>query len=505
MPTLTNRAVGVLMPVSSLPGPYGIGCFGREAYRFVDFLAQAGQTVWQVLPLGPTGYGDSPYQSCSAFAGNPYFIDLDRLVNEGLLTHDLIGRTDFGADPGRVDYAALYRGRFALLRAAYAVWKRQRPVPGCETPYSDEYYRFVFLNDSWLEDYCLYMAAKEENHMAHWLEWPKPLRTRQPEALAALKERAADELGFWAFVQFQFSRQWQALKAYANQQGVKIFGDIPIYVSADSADAWAGGSLFEVDGEGRPRRVAGCPPDYFSSDGQLWGNPLYDWDAMREDGFGWWIRRIDGAGKLYDVIRIDHFRGFASYWSVPYGETTAKNGHWVTGPGMDLIDRLNGWFPQLEFIAEDLGYPTPEVAQLLHDSGWPGMKVLEFAFDSRDTSSYLPHTYTPHCICYTGTHDNSPLLLWRQEAAPEDIAYATEYLALTEDEGFHWGVIRGGMSSVAELFVAQVQDYLGLGEGHRMNIPGTQGGNWTWRLLPGELTEKLAARIDRMTTLYGRK
>ena len=226
---------------------------------------------------------------------------------------------------------------------------------------------------------------------------------------------------------------------------------------------------------------------------------------MREDGFGWWIRRIDGAGKLYDVIRIDHFRGFASYWSVPYGETTAKNGHWVTGPGMDLIDRLNGWFPQLEFIAEDLGYPTPEVAQLLHDSGWPGMKVLEFAFDSRDTSSYLPHTYTPHCICYTGTHDNSPLLLWRQEAAPEDIAYAAEYLALTEDEGFHWGVIRGGMSSVAELFVAQVQDYLGLGEGHRMNIPGTQGGNWTWRLLPGELTEKLAAKIDRMTTLYGRK
>ena len=261
MPTLTNRAVGVLMPVSSLPGPYGIGCFGREAYRFVDFLAQAGQTVWQVLPLGPTGYGDSPYQSCSAFAGNPYFIDLDRLVNEGLLTHDLIGRTDFGADPGRVDYAALYNGRFALLRAAYAVWKRQRPVPGCETPYSDEYYRFLFLNDSWLEDYCLYMAAKEENHMAHWLEWPAPLRTRQPEALAALKERAADELGFWAFVQFQFSRQWQALKAYANERGVKIFGDIPIYVSADSADAWAGGSLFEVDGEGRSRRVAGCPPD----------------------------------------------------------------------------------------------------------------------------------------------------------------------------------------------------------------------------------------------------
>ena len=351
------------------------------------------------------------------------------------------------------------------------------------------------------------MACKRHFGMKAWTEWEdEDIRLRKSEAvLEKYRALLADDVQFFTYLQFLFFSQWELLRDYVHQQGIRIIGDLPIYVSLDSADVWAEPQFFQLDEELVPKSVAGVPPDYFTADGQLWGNPLYDWDAMREAGFGWWIRRIDGAGKLYDVIRIDHFRGFASYWSVPYGETTAKNGHWVTGPGMDLIDRLNGWFPQLEFIAEDLGYPTPEVAQLLHDSGWPGMKVLEFAFDSRDTSSYLPHTYAPHCICYTGTHDNSPLLLWRQEAAPEDIAYATEYLALTEDEGFHWGVIRGGMSSVAELFVAQVQDYLGLGEGHRMNIPGTQGGNWTWRLLPGELTERLAARIDRMTTLYGRK
>ena len=504
MPTLTNRAVGVLMPVSSLPGPYGIGCFGREAYRFVDFLAQAGQTVWQVLPLGPTGYGDSPYQSCSAFAGNPYFIDLDRLVNEGLLTHDLIGRTDFGADPGRVDYAALYRGRFALLRAAYAVWKRQRPVPGCETPYSDEYYRFVFLNDSWLEDYCLYMAAKEENHMAHWLEWPKPLRTRQPEALAALKERAADELGFWAFVQFQFSRQWQALKAYANQRGVKIFGDIPIYVSADSADAWAGGSLFEVDGEGRPRRVAGCPPDYFSADGQLWGNPLYDWNAQAKTGYAWWIGRVRHALGLYDLLRIDHFRAFDTYWAIPTDASTAREGKWEQGPGMALFRALEDALGELPIVAEDLGLLFDSVRRLLADSGLPGMKVLQFAFDSREPSDYLPHTYTANSVCYTGTHDNMTTRQWLETGTPEMQKYATEYMHLDEQEGLVWGVIRTAMASVSDTCIIPVQDYLNLGGEARMNFPGTTNSNWTWRAKDGMITDALAEKIHHLTTLYAR-
>ena len=493
-----KRSSGILMAVSSLPSPYGIGTLGKAAYDFADFLKAAGQAYWQMLPLNPTSYGDSPYQSFSAYAGNPYFIDPDMLIQDKLLKRSECTKCDWGDDPRHVDYGKIYESRFTLLHKAYKRgWERD----------ADKVAAFVEENSRWLPDYALYMACKRHFGMKAWTEWDdEDIRLRKSETvLEKYRALLADDVQFFTYLQFLFFSQWELLRDYVHQQGIRIIGDLPIYVSLDSADVWAEPQFFQLDEELVPKSVAGVPPDYFTADGQLWGNPLYDWDAMREDGFGWWIRRIDGAGKLYDVIRIDHFRGFASYWSVPYGETTAKNGHWVTGPGMDLIDRLNGWFPQLEFIAEDLGYPTPEVAQLLHDSGWPGMKVLEFAFDSRDTSSYLPHTYTPHCICYTGTHDNSPLLLWRQEAAPEDIAYAAEYLALTEDEGFHWGVIRGGMSSVAELFVAQVQDYLGLGEGHRMNIPGTQGGNWTWRLLPGELTEKLAAKIDRMTTLYGRK
>ena len=426
------------MAVSSLPSPYGIGTLGKAAYDFVDFLKAASQSYWQMLPLNPTSYGDSPYQSFSAYAGNPYFIDPDMLVKDGLLKRSECTKCDWGNDPRHVDYGKIYESRFALLHKAYKRgWERD----------ADKVAAFVEDNSRWLPDYALYMACKRHFGMKAWTEWEdEDIRLRKSEAvLEKYRALLADDVQFFTYLQFLFFSQWELLRDYVHQQGIRINGDLPIYVSMASAAVW--------------------------------------------------------SEPLYDVIRIDHFRGFASYWSVPYGETTAKNGHWVTGPGMDLIDRLNGWFPQLEFIAEDLGYPTPEVAQLLHDSGWPGMKVLEFAFDSRDTSSYLPHTYTPHCICYTGTHDNSPLLLWRQEAAPEDIAYAAEYLALTEDEGFHWGVIRGGMSSVAELFVAQMQDYLGLGEGHRMNIPGTQGGNWTWRLLPGELTEKLAARIAGLPAL----
>lgn len=490
-----KRSSGILMAISSLPSPYGIGTLGQAAYDFADFLQAAGQRYWQMLPLGPTSYGDSPYQSFSAYAGNPYFIDPELLIADGLLTKSECSRCKWGGDARHVDYGRIYEKRFDLLHKAFQRgWKRD----------SEAVAAFAAANARWLPDYALFMACKRHFGMKAWTEWPDDIRLRQEGAPEKYRALLQEDVDFFTYLQYLFFQQWDRLRDYVHGLNIRIIGDLPIYVAMDSADVWAETEFFQLDDTLVPKAVSGVPPDYFSADGQLWGNPLYNWDRMREDGFGWWIRRIDGSGKLFDVIRIDHFRGFDSYWAVPYGETTAKNGKWVKGPGMDLVGRLNGWFPQLEFIAEDLGYPTPSVQQLLHESGWPGMKVLEFAFDSRDTSNYLPHTYTEHCICYTGTHDNSPLALWRQEAKPEDIAYAQDYLALTEQEGFHWGVIRGGMSSVAELFVAQMQDYLGLGEGHRMNTPGTQSGNWQWRLLPGELTPELAERIRRMTVLYGR-
>ena len=331
------------------------------------------------------------------------------------------------------------------------------------------------------------------------------LRLRKSEAvLEQYRALLREDVELFIYIQFLFFKQWTTLRSYLHQLDIQVIGDLPIYVPMDSADVWAEPQFFQLDDQCVPTAVSGVPPDYFSADGQLWGTPLYRWDVMEADGYGWWIRRIDGAGKLYDVIRIDHFRGLDTYWAVPYGEPTARNGQWQQGPGMSLIRALTGWFPRLSFIAEDLGYPTPSVQQLLHDSGWPGMKVLEFAFDSRDTSNYLPHTYPRHCVCYTGTHDNSPVELWRQEAAPEDIAYAAAYLGLNPEEGFHWGVLRGGLSSVADLFVAQMQDYLGLGEYHRMNVPGKLGGNWQWRLLPGEASGQLAEKIRRMAVMYGR-
>ena len=392
-----KRSSGILMAVSSLPSPYGIGTLGKAAYDFADFLKDAGQSYWQMLPLGPTSYGDSPYQSFSAYAGNPYYIDPDILAADGLLTAAECAAPDWGSDPRHVDYGKIYESRFTLLHKAYKRgWERDAEAIAA----------FAQDNARWLPDYALYMACKRHFGMKAWTEWPDDdLRLRKNEAvLDKYRTLLREDVQFFTYLQFLFFRQWTALRDYVHQQGIRIIGDLPIYVAMDSADVWAEPQFFQLDDDLVPKAVAGVPPDYFTADGQLWGNPLYDWDAMRDDGFGWWIRRIDGAGKLYDVIRIDHFRGFANYWAVPYGQPTAKNGRWIAGPGMDLIERLNGWFPQLEFIAEDLGYPTPEVAQLLRESGWPGMKVLEFAFDSRDSSGYLPHAYTPHCICYTGTH-----------------------------------------------------------------------------------------------------
>ncbi len=484
------------MPVSSLPSKYGIGTIGKEAYKFIDFLVASGQKYWQMLPLGSTSYGDSPYQSFSTFAGNPYFVDLEMLISDGLLLKKEVESYSWGDDEENVDYGIIYENRFKVLRVA-----AKRGIEKYEGPFK----AFVRKNKDWVKNYALFMALKKHFGEVSWTEWPdEDIRLHKDKACKKYQKELKEDVEFFEFVQFLFFKQWKQLKAYARKNRIEIIGDLPIYVALDSADVWAEAGWFQLDEENTPVAVAGVPPDYFSADGQLWGNPLYDWDKMKKDGYGWWIRRVEGAFMLYDVLRIDHFRGFESYWSVPYGEKTARKGKWVKGPGMDLVGLLAERFADKAFIAEDLGFMTPEVKKLQQDSGFPGMKVLEFAFDSREESDYLPHTYGKHCICYTGTHDNSPIALWRYEADKADVALAVEYLGINEKEGFNWGFIRGGMSSVAELFVAQMQDYLELGKGYRINIPGTLGGNWTWRMKKGAASAKLAKKIARIVKIYGR-
>ncbi len=490
-----DRHSGILLHISSLPSPYGIGALGREAYAFADFLRAAGQKYWQLLPLGPTSYGDSPYQSFSTFAGNPYFIDLDLLAEDGLLSSSDLEAADWGGDPRQVDYGKIYAARFGLLRRAFQTgYPRDR-----------EAVEAFSRENKWLDNYALYMALKARFGMKSWLDWPdEDLRLRREKALEQAREELAEDIRFYVYLQYLFFKQWDTLREYIHSLGIRIIGDLPIYVAMDSADVWAEPEFFQL-GEGNvPTEVSGVPPDYFSADGQLWGNPLYDYERMKADGYGWWIRRVEGAGRLFDVIRIDHFRGLESYWAVPYGETTAKNGRWRKGPGMDLVGTLTNWFPNLSFIAEDLGFLTPEVHRLLADSGLPGMKVLEFAFDAREPSNYLPHTYDRHCVCYVGTHDNETVEQWRWQADRADVTFARKYLGLNDAEGFHWGMIRGGMASVADTFVVQMQDCLGLGPEGRMNTPGTGWGNWRWRLLPGEASPALAKKLYHYTRMYGR-
>ena len=491
-----KRSSGILMPIYSLPSPYGIGTMGAAAKAFIDFLAEAGQSWWQILPVGPTSYGDSPYQSPSTFAGNPYFIDLDRLVADGLLTRAEVDALDWGDDPTHVNYGRQYHHRYILLEKATARgWEKEAKEVAC----------FVEQNAAWLPDYALFMALKRHFDMACWLDWPdEDARLRKAEALEKYREELEEDIRLFTYVQYLFFKQWDELREYAHQKGIGIIGDMPIYVALDSVDVWANPACFQLDEKGFPVEVAGVPPDYFSEDGQLWGNPLYDYEAMQKDGFGWWIRRVEGASKIYDIIRIDHFRGFAAYWSVPYGAETAKNGKWVQGPGMALVGVLRDWFHHIRFIAEDLGFPSPDVVQLLEDSGFPGMKVLEFAFDARDSSNYLPHTYVKNCICYAGTHDNETLAGWMDEVDAADLNKAVAYLGLNEEEGYVWGMLRGGMSSVANLFVTQMQDYLELDNSARTNTPGTAEGNWQWRMSPDAITEELAEKIATLTALYDR-
>ncbi|MEG1633729.1 MAG: 4-alpha-glucanotransferase [Oscillospiraceae bacterium] len=491
-----ERASGILMPISSLPSKYGIGTLGREAREFADFLAAAGQRVWQMLPLGPTGYGDSPYSSFSTYAGNPYFIDLSLLAEDGLLDPAVPDSTDWGDEPSKVDYGKIYEHRLDVLRLAFEAG-RERDSAAVAA--------FESKNSGWLADYALFMALKRHFDMLPWTEWPdEGIRLRKPASVARYASELAEDVSFFVYIQYLFYKQWDELRDYVHALGISVIGDLPIYVALDSADVWGLPSNFLLDEKNLPTEVSGVPPDYFCEDGQLWGNPIYNWEKMRADGYGWWIRRIEGAKKLYDSLRIDHFRGLESYWSVPYGAKTAVLGEWKKGPGMELVGVLKSWFPEVRFIAEDLGFMTPEVKKLLADSGFPGMKVLEFAFDPREPSNYLPHTYEHACVCYVGTHDNETLAEWLEAAEPESLAYATEYLGLNEAEGRAWGFIRGGMASVADLFVVQMQDFLGLGSEARTNIPGTSQGNWRWRLLPNQASPALAARLKLCTKMYGR-
>jgi len=493
---MIKRSYGILMPISALPSNYGIGTLGKCAYEFVDFLSAAGQKYWQLLPIGPTSYGDSPYSSFSTFAGNPYFIDLDMLIKDGLLRKQEVQSIDWGTDPQRVDYGKIYANRFSVLRQAY--------TRGAEK-YAEEFAQFCRENSGWLDNYALYMAVKAQNNMASWMQWQDAdIRMHRPEAVSRYTEQLRDEISFYQFMQFLFFRQWNALRAYAKEKGIAFIGDIPIYVAMDSADVWSEPEYFQLDEDNMPVEVAGVPPDYFTLDGQLWGNPLYDYDAMAKDGYGWWIRRVDGAKKLYDVIRIDHFRGFESYWAVPSGEATARNGVWRVGPGMNLVGVLSAWFGDLEFIAEDLGYTTDGVRKLLSDSGWPGMKILEFAFDPHGESDYLPHKCSPNSVCYLGTHDNDTVAGWLKTIGKQDKKFAEEYMHITKDEGWNWGMIRTGMATASNLFVIQMQDVLELGAECRMNTPGQASGNWQWRMLNTAVSKQLAKKLRRYTEVFGR-
>ena len=476
------RQAGVVMPVFSLPSPHGIGTFGAAAHKFAEFLAEAGQSVWQMLPLGPTGFGDSPYQSFSSFAGNPYFIDLDLLADEGLLLPSEIAKADAAGE--YIDYEHLYRSRLPLLRLA---WERSEPDG---EPLTDE-----------LRDYAMFMALKQRFDMRPWYEWPEDIRRREPEAMEHYSRELSREIDFQCFLQRQFQKQYSALRQHCRKLGLRLMGDLPMYVAPDSADVWASPEQFQLDEQFRPLAVAGVPPDYFSETGQLWGNPLYRWDEMEKDGFAWWKKRIAASAELFDLIRIDHFRALEAYWSVPPDAETAAGGQWRSGPGAAFADMLTASFPDTEFVAEDLGLITPTVHELRRRAGLPGMAVLSFAFDPGCESSYLPHNIERNCVCYTGTHDNETLAALISAMPERQLEFLSAYCGGARPRD----VIRAGMASPAALFIAQMQDWLELGAEARVNTPGSKDGSWRWRLPPGLLTHKLAAEMRGMTTTFFRR
>lgn len=492
------REQGILMPVSSIPSRYGMGTFGRESYEFVDFLKKAGQKLWQILPLGPVGYGASPYQSFSTFAGNPYYIDLEFLIEDGYLTREECDACDFGNHENYIDYEKMYLQRFPLLRKA---WERA-VKKGLET--KKDYVAFLKKSMNWLDDYALYMALKDAFPGKCFIEWERDIRLREPLAMAKYRRELADEIRFYQFQQYLFDKQWRELKLYANKAGVKIVGDIPIYVAFDSADTWAHPELFQLDESGMPTAVAGCPPDAFSSTGQLWGNPLYNWEYHQKTNYAWWMQRIGYCYELYDVVRIDHFRGFDEYWSVPYGAETAAGGHWEKGPGIELFETMKRKLGKKRVIAENLGFLTDSVVKLLEDTGYPGMKVLQFAFDANGESIYLPHNYDHNCVVYTGTHDNETTAGWITTRTEQDRDFLERYLNRKSDEDLCWELIRTAAASVADIAIIPMQDYLALGNEARINTPSTLGDNWKWRMSKGAATDELAEKIYGLTKMYGR-
>lgn len=497
------RASGILLHPTSLPGPHGIGDIGPEAFRFVDFLSEAGSTLWQILPLGPTSYGDSPYQSFSAFAGNPYLVSPDLLLQDGLLTEsDLADRPEF--EEVRVDFGRFIPWKLNLLHRAFARFSAG------SGPLEDEFERFSAENAAWLDDFTLFMALKQAHGGGAWTGWPAELRARKPAALKKAREALAESISEFAFSQFLFLRQWSGLRAHAKDKGVSIIGDIPIFVAHDSADVWANPDLFFLDESGQPTVVAGVPPDGFSPTGQLWGNPLYRWEAHRSTGYAWWLERFRAALKQVDIIRLDHFRGFSGYWEIPAGNPTAEFGRWVPGPGADFFRAVesalsDGKAPAergLPVIAEDLGLITPIVTELRDEFDLPGMRILQFGFSGPD-DPFLPHHYVENCVAYTGTHDNDTARGWFETAPQQERDFALSYLH-TDGGEFAWDLIRAIWASVAVFAIAQMQDVLSLGGETRMNYPSRLGGNWEWRMAGGALSQELKARLRELNFLYQR-
>ena len=494
-----ERSSGILFHPTSLPGKYGIGTLGKEAYAFIDFLKKSRQKLWQIFPLGSTGYGDSPYQSFSSFAGNPYLIDFDLLIEAHLLSEEDLRDVFFGDNEEYIDYGAIYNQKYPLLRKAYENFKSSD-----NHEMRENLEHFKRENASWLNDYSLYISLKNHFNGLPWNEWAHDIKNREHGAMEHYKNELADDIEYHNFIQFLFFKQWGDVKRYANENGIKIIGDIPIFVAADSSDAWANPEIFLFDEERKPVKVAGVPPDYFSATGQLWGNPLYNWQKLKETNYSWWVERVRANLSTCDIIRIDHFRGFEAYWAVPYGDDTAINGQWEPGPGIDLFNAIKSQLGELPIIAEDLGLMTQGVIDLREATGFPGMKILGFAFDSGEENDYLPHTYTKNCVVYTGTHDNDTLIGWFQKAKEEDRQFARDYLNSRSDDEIHWDAIRGAWSSVANMAISPVQDFLGLGSEARINTPGVAAGNWQWRLRHGVLTDELAERIAKLTRVYSR-
>lgn len=485
----------ILMHISSLPSEYGIGKLGRHAFEFVNFLKKSGMKCWQILPLSPTSYGDSPYQSFSVNAGNPYFIDFEILEKDGLLEESDYSEIIWETDRRSVDYSIIYENCFDVLKTAFSNFKPMK---------FPDYKEFCNKNKNWLNEYALFMALKFKNDGKAWYEWDKELAMRVPAAVSEMRKELKSEIEFFKFIQFEFSRQWSAVKEYANSCGIEIIGDIPIYAALDSVEAWAQPKLFWFDKYKLPVAVAGCPPDEFSLTGQLWGNPLYDWSFHKRTGYAWWINRIQHAAELYDIVRIDHFRGFESYYTIPYGNEDATVGEWKKGPDHELFKVAEEKLGKLNIIAEDLGFITPEVRELLDKSGYPGMKVLQFAFDN-GKNEHLPHNFaSTNYYAYTGTHDNETLRGWIDVASPETLKFAKKYLGVKKNKELPYAIIRSAWGSVAQTAVAQMQDFLESNKDCRMNTPSTLGSNWQFRTLKSDFTPSLAKKIKKLNKMYNR-